>query len=305
MAEVPERIRRLAGERQAAREAGDFASADALREVIRGAGFDVVDTPTGPALRAVARAEERPKAQTRDPIVNLLDQPPTCDVSVHWIVEGWPEDVVRGIEAFARHHGGASVHHVVVDLTEAAPETWPRDADVDVVAVRAEAGWAAGRNAGLARAAGRIVLIVDGSIEPVGDVVTPLREALSEPGVGVAGPFGIVTDDLREFRQSPGPDVDAVEGYLMAFRRELFERGLRFDPKFRFYRTADVELSFQVKALGLRTVVTPVPVVRHEHRMWTSTPQDRRAALSKRNFYRFLDRWRGRFDLTVAGAGGA
>ena len=34
-------------------------------------------------------------------------------------------------------------------------------------------------------------------------------------------PFGIVTDDLREFRDSPGPDVDAIEGYLMAMRREV------------------------------------------------------------------------------------
>jgi hypothetical protein len=34
--------------------------------------------------------------------------------------------------------------------------------------------------------------------------------------------------------------------------------------------------------------------------MWANTPEDRRAALSKRNFYRFLDRWRGREDLLVA-----
>ena len=90
----------------------------------------------------------------------------------------------------------------------------------------------------------------------------------------------------------------------MAFRRDLVAGGVRFDEKFRFYRTADIELSFQVKAMGLRATVTPAPVVRHEHRMWTSTPEDRRAALSKRNYYRFLDRWRGRFDLTVAGGGG-
>jgi len=33
--------------------------------------------------------------------------------------------------------------------------------------------------------------------------------------------------------------------------------------------------------------------------MWTATPSDRRDQLSKRNFYRFLDRWRGRTDLLV------
>jgi hypothetical protein len=86
----------------------------------------------------------------------------------------------------------------------------------------------------------------------------------------------------------------------MAFRRDLVEKGLRFDEKFRFYRTADIELSFQVKARELRATVTPVPVRRHEHRMWAATPQAERDKLSKRNFYRFLDRWRGRIDLLVA-----
>ena len=38
----------------------------------------------------------------------------------------------------------------------------------------------------------------------------------------------------------------------MAFRRDLVAGGVRFDEKFRFYRTADIELSFQVKAMGLR-----------------------------------------------------
>jgi hypothetical protein len=36
--------------------------------------------------------------------------------------------------------------------------------------------------------------------------------------------------------------------------------------------------------------------------MWSNTPEDERERLSKRNFYRFLDRWRGRTDLTVAGS---
>jgi hypothetical protein len=35
--------------------------------------------------------------------------------------------------------------------------------------------------------------------------------------------------------------------------------------------------------------------------MWWITPADDRARWSKRNYYRFLDRWRGRADLTVAG----
>ena len=211
------------------------------------------------------------------------------------MVQGWPEDVERGIRSFG---AGPDVQHVVVDASgSSAP---PALRGVDLVRVPSALGWAAARNAGLRRAAGRIVVLVDGSVEAAGDVLSPLRSALEDPTVGVTGPFCLVSEDLREFRESEGPEVDAVEGYLMAFRRELVEGGLRFDEKFRFYRSADIELTFQIKAMGLRATITPVPVERHEHRLWASTPEPERDRLSKRNFYRFLDRWRGRTDLLVS-----
>ena len=52
--------------------------------------------------------------------------------------------------------------------------------------------------------------------------------------------------------------------------------------------------------MGLRATVTPIAVTRHDHRMWANTLEDERARLSKRNFYRFLDTWRGRTDLLVS-----
>ncbi len=305
-AEPPDEVRRLAGERQRARDGRDYAAADALRDRIREAGFEVVDTPEGPVLerRAFDGPDEPgptgPRVVRPSEVVRLLDQPPTFDASVQWLVQGWPDDVIRGIDSFRRHHPGAAIQHVVVDAADVDPGMWPED--VDLVRLPAGTGWATARNAGLVRAAGPVVLVVDGSVEADGDVLGPLAATLEDPAVGVAGPFGIVTEDLREFHGSEGPDVDAVEGYLMAVRRELILRGLRFDEKFRFYRTCDIELSFQVKAMGLRATVSKVPVRRHEHRMWTNTPEDRRRSLSKRNYYRFLDRWRGRTDLLVAGS---
>ncbi|TMK86600.1 MAG: glycosyltransferase [Actinobacteria bacterium] len=220
-------------------------------------------------------------------------------MSVQWVDQGWPGDVTRGIGSFRRRHPDRSIQHVVVDASRSPATTWPDDAEV--LRMSPDAGWAAARNGALRRAAGSVILLVDGSIEATGDVITPLLEELAGGSTGVTGPFGVVTGDLREFRESGGPEVDAVEGYLMAFRRELVEGGLRFDEKFKFYRTADLELSFQIKAMGLRATVTPVPVDRHEHRMWANTPEDERARLSKRNFYRFLDKWRGRTDLLIEG----
>jgi len=54
-----------------------------------------------------------------------------------------------------------------------------------------------------------------------------------------------------------------------------------------------------VKDAGLRAVVVPAPAIRHEHRIYHSTPAAERDRLSKRNYYRFLERFRGRFDLLV------
>jgi hypothetical protein len=296
--DVPGEVRRLADERQEARRGGDFAAADALRDRIRDAGYTVTDTANGPVVARAEPAAPEPAARLRPSDVDsLLDRPAAFAATVHWLVQGWPEDVERGVASFRAHCGDHAVQHVVVDVT-GEDRAWP---ECDVVPLVAGTGWADARNAGLVRSLGDLVLIVDGSVELDGDVIVPLRDALADPTVGVAGPFGIVTEDLHDFRESDGPDVDAVEAYLLAVRRSQVVAGLRFDRGFKFYRTADIELAFQVKDQGLRAVAVPLPVTRHEHRVWASTSEADRERLSKRNFYRFLDRWRGRHDLTVAG----
>ena len=300
MREVPERARRLAEERAGKRAEGDFAAADGLRDRIREMGFEVRDTPEGvdiePTMEEVRRL--RPGQ-----VESLLREPSNADFSVHWVVQGWPEDVLRGIESFRRFQGERDVQHVVVDAAGTEPSYFPPY--VEVIPLEDDFGWAADRNAGLRRSRGRIVVVADGSIEAVGDVFPPLEEALADPSVGVVGPFGLVTDDLHEFRESGGVGedrrVDAVEGYLMAFRRETLEEVGFFDEKFKFYRIADVEYSFRLMDRGYKAVVVTLQVERREHRMWESTSPTERERLSKRNYYRFLDRWRGRIDLTVGG----
>ena len=295
MTEVPDEIRALAAERDERRQARDFAAADALRDRIAELGFAVVDSPEGPAFEPIER--EAPRLLRPREVESLLDEPPTADVSVHWVVEGWPEDVVRAIAGFRANEGGRDVQYVVVDITETDPATYGEG--VEVLSLEAGTGWGAARNAGLKRSRGRIVLVMDGSMEPTGDVFGPLQSALADETVGVCGPFGISTQDLRAFHESRGPEVDAVEGYLMAFRRDVIRDVGLFDERFKWYRTADIECSFRVKDAGHRAVLVDVPVERHEHRMYHSTPPEERDRLSKRNYYRFLERFRGRFDLLV------
>jgi cysteinyl-tRNA synthetase len=289
MPEAPEEVVRWAKERAAARTARDFGAADTLRERIAERGWSVIDEPDGFRLEPDVAAPVASRRERPQDVVSLLDGEPEADVSVHWVNEGWPEDIERAIAGFRAHAGDRTVQYVVADVTERDPSTWPNG--VDVVWLEEGTGWGAARNAGLKRT--RV------SIEPTGDVFGPLETALQDPDVGVVGPFGIVTRDLRRFDQADGGDVDAIEGYLMALRREtLLEAGL-FDEKFRWYRSADIEYSFRVKDLERRATVVDVPVTKHPHRMWFETPPAERAKWSKRNFYRFLDRFRDRWDLLV------
>ncbi len=295
---VPEEVRALVAERERARAARDFARADELREELRRLGYRVMDTPAGTVLEPLPVAvPERLRARE---VPSVLQEPAVHEASVHLVVPGWPEDVVRALAAFRAHRAGRSLQYVVADLTDTDPAVYGEG--VEVLPLEPGTGWAAALNASLRRSRARIVLVVDGSVEPLGDVVGPLEAALADPSVGVCGPFGVVSRDLRSFEEAPGPEVDAIEGYLMAFRRETIRDAGLFDERFRFYRTADIECSFRIRDRGLRALVVPVPVRRHEHRLWAHTDPAERERLSKRNFYRFLERFRGRTDLLVLGA---
>jgi Glycosyl transferase family 2 len=291
----PDELVRLAEERATARSAKDFATADALRDRISERGWTVVDEPDGYHLEPAGRP---PAARLRAADVNsVLADDPDVDATVQWVCEGWHDDIERAISAFRANEGERSVQYVVADVTDREPEMWPDG--VEVVWLEDGTGWGAARNAGLRRTRGRTVLVVDGSIEPTGDVFGPLETALEDPGIGVCGPFGIVTRDLRQFDEAKVGDVDAIEGYLMALRRETLLAAGLFDEKFRWYRTADIEFSFRVRDLDRRATVVNVPVEKHQHRMWFETAPKQRASWSKKNFYRFLDRFRDRWDLLV------
>lgn len=227
-----------------------------------------------------------------------LGDPDACDVS--WVVafEGWPDDLYRLHASLWTHLGPHDWEMVVVDLPvdDAASERIASLPRVVHVPLASAMGWAGARNLGLRRAAGRLTVVADTSIELTGDAVAPLGALLDDPAVGLVGRWGVVTDDGFAFEEPPDPvrpaDVHGVEAYLMAARRSTFRDAGLFDAKFKWYRNADLDHSFRVRAAGLRTIVDPsLPVVRHEHRAWATTPDEERERLSRRNFFRFRDHW--------------
>ncbi len=253
----------------------------------------MVDSPAGSELQALkAPSTAEPGAVPR--AVTLLT-----------IVHGWRADAERWLLSVFTHCK-ADFEAIVVDNSgDPRIAGWlatPTAERLRLVTLDPPLGFAAAVNGGIEAAAGEVVVLFDPGTELKGDAITPLLGVLDDPSVVVAGPFGLRgMGTLKEFEASEGPDVDAVEGYCMAFRRADALAVGGFDPKFRFYRMADVEFSFRLREHGGRAAAVPgLPLEKHEHRLWESTEPSERDRLSKRNMYRFLDRWRGREDMLVA-----
>jgi cysteinyl-tRNA synthetase len=298
---LPEPVRQLLAERAAARASRDFSHADALRDELAALGWEAIDGPDGstarPRLTPMASEEAAPG----------LDAPATLTASVQVVAEAHPEDLARCLRGLAGHPPARLEWELVIVANAPPYDLDAVVADVSlaqppiVVAVQAPLGWAESRTLGMRHSRGEITILLDTSIEPTGDLVTPLVAAFDDPTVGIAGGWGVRSLDVREFDDAPAGEVDAVEGYCLAIRRAALRAVGGFDRRFRFYRNADLDLSFAVRDAGWRAVRTdPLPVVRHEHRGWTSLPDEERDRLSRRNFYRFLDRWRDRPDLLLA-----
>ncbi|HEX3200396.1 MAG TPA: glycosyltransferase, partial [Actinomycetes bacterium] len=280
---------------------------DAIRDQLRQAGWLVRDTPDGPELLAAPPYE----TLAPDAAAPRWDEPDRHDVSVVVHVAGWPEDVARATRALAAHHPHLGYEVLLVEdgageVTGRALEDLAHDdPHVRVLHLDPAIGFGAAMNLAMGQALGRVLVWLDPHVEATGDLLSPLLAALAEPGAGLAGGWGVTTTTLLEFQADDGPEVDAIEGYLLAVPRALAAR-VGVDPKDRYYRNADLDYSFAVRARTppaepLRAIRVPVPATRHRHRGFHDTDPRERDRASKKNYDRFLGRWKNRTDLLTRG----
>lgn len=326
---APDQVVRLADARATARRNRDWASADALLDQIRAAGWKVVDVGTLYDLVRAAPPDIDDGGTIRfgssTSVPSRLDEPASGTASVVLLATDWPNDLARTLAALmATAPAGTQV--VVVDNGASEAQAAALEAlasagamtdglTLEVVRMSARLGFAAALNAGIRRATSAVVILLDTSVEPRADLVSAVVAALDDPAVAVAGPFGIVSDDLRRFLDAGEGviDVDAIEAYAMGFRRSDYAARGPLDEHFVFYRNLDVWWSLVLRDQGegepsdaapRRAVrVTGVALERHAHRGWSSLPDEERDRLSKKNYYRVLKRFASRRDLLVGGAG--
>ena len=315
---VPHDAGKLVEERARQRRRGEFAEADGLREQIGRAGYVVEDAATGSRVRPKTpweRRQERWRSiSSSTDVKSLIDEPDDADATFGIVASGYLDDVRRCLKGALSFLDDRSVEAVVVDNgsddeTGAWLEQVARgDPRIRVIHADHVLGEGAARNVVLKQSRGEVVVLLDTSVEVVGDILTPIENILQDDTVGVAGGYGLRTGDLHHFHDGEGEagEMDAMQGYCFAFRRERLRDVGMMREGFRFYRNLDLDYSFHFREKGYRIVADPtLPLELHEHRAWAELTEDARDELSRKNYRRFLDRWGHRTDLLVSNQGRA
>lgn len=305
---IPEDILALSHERDELRRKGKYQKADDLKRQIEEAGYGIKDNPHGAHLIVLPDVEiDGVSYRTSRHVPSLLEQVDSCAFSVNLLARDNFEATRRCLESVERFAGGHDIEIVLVDngsqdeVYAWAIEQQQQNPRLHVAHIDRPVGEAEARNIGLKRSLGQYILLLDCSIELTGDVFTPLAATLSSPDVGITGSHGLLSEDLRHFEETSELEVEAIAGLCMAFKRDLLKQAGLFDERFRFPYYMDIDFNFAVRDCGKSARVIPDMSVRsHPQQDYDTKLSDaERTRLTRRNFYRFLDKWGHRDDLLL------
>jgi GT2 family glycosyltransferase len=306
---IPADILALSRERDELRKRGQYDRADALKKLIEDAGYRIKDNPRGAHLVILPSVEiDGTLYRTAHQVPSLLNESDTCLFSVQILASNCAEQARRCVESVFRHAGSQAVEVLLIDnasqdgLSDWAREYQKEAALLHVIRTSRVIGEAEARNLGLHQSRGRYILLLDSSLELTGDLFTPLARVLEDNEVGITGLRGLRTADLRHFEESEEEEVEAIDGACMAFRRKLLKKTGLFDDGYRFPSYMDIDFNFAVRESGARAIVArDLPVARHPSQASSPLSDAERTRLTRRNFYRFLEKWGDREDLLLEG----
>jgi len=142
---------------------------------------------------------------------------------------------------------------------------------------QANAGPATARNRGALEAKGKIILFTDDDCVPAGDWLSTMTKPFEDPDVvGVKGAYRtrqkalaarfVQIDYEDRYRlMSTFPQIDFIDTYSAAFRRDCFLEMDGYDTSFPVACAEDIELSYRMSARGWKMKFVPTAIVYHTH----------------------------------------
>lgn len=304
---IPAEILALSHERDLLRRRGQYERADRIKREIEDAGYAIRDNPRGAHLVTLPSIETDGKLyRTVRQFPSLLDEDDLYTFSVNILAQNNSEQTRRCVESVLRFAGNTNLEIILVDNAsqdgiDRWAEIFKRDEPrLHFIRASRVMGVAEARNLGLKWSRGQYILLLDSNVELTGDIFTPLEKTFRDHKVGLTGLRGLCTDDLRHFKESEQLEVEVVDGLCMAFRRTLLKQTGLFDERYRFPQYMDIDFSFAVRETGAQAVRTPyLPITYHAEQLRSDRSDAEFTRLTKRNFYRYLQKWGDRDDLLL------
>ena len=288
---VPDSIRQLAQERLDARAARDFAKADALRQEILQAGFEVLDVADGFDFRV--KAPYITYAFPRDirPI-NTSD-----GVSVAMIIDGFTEDAVETVKSIKAHTTCGIVLLCIGDAGNLVDEM---DDHTYLIALNPGASWGEAANALLNKINSKYVILMDPSTRFTGDAIAPVVAELEKgeyAAVGWRGGLINTDDEWRSVDDKGDGEVDVLFSYFLGLNREHALEAGAFNIRAIYYRNADIEFGLKLRQAQGRLWQLELPLKQERHHGYYDSDPTYREEQSKKNYDRILQRFRGKTEI--------
>ena len=304
---IPAEILALSHERDELRKRGKYDRADALKRQIEEAGYSIKDHPHGAHLIVLPSVDvEGVVYRTARQVPSMLDEVDRFEFSVNILANTNFDETKRCVESVMRSMGTHEVEILLVnnrslgELDAWFKELQRHDSRLHLLSTSRPLGEAEARNISMKQSRGKYILLLDTSVELMGDVLTPIVQILADKSIGITGFRGLCSEDLHHFEESTATEVEVIDELCMAFQRKLLRKIGLFDESYRFVYYMAIDFNFAVRESGVRAVVTANLPIKSYPQIQDATLSDaERTRLKKRNFYRFLNKWGDRDDLLL------
>ncbi len=184
----------------------------------------------------------------------------------------------RCLDAILRQEPARRVEILVVDdgSRDNTAEVVRQYSHIQLIS-QANAGPAAARNRGVREASGELVLFTDDDCIPAVGWLAAMLAPFNDPEtVGVKGAYRTRQKHLvarfvqveyedRYRRMAKFSNIDFIDTYSAAFRRDKFLEAGGFDTDFPVACAEDAELSYRMSACGWKMEFAPEAIVYHTH----------------------------------------